>query len=148
VGDGALAGEGALILLSLRALGISQIVLGLAHAEIWRRLEWSRESAKLSPLTGRVFGVHTFFVAFVLVLFGALTALHAELLLLPSPLARFMTGGMTLFWLLRLLAQPLVFDPVLLPGSPLRAPLRLAAVAYFGATTAAFGVAFAKQLLP
>jgi hypothetical protein len=129
-------------------LGVSQILLGVAHAAIWRRLEWSRESAKLSPLTGRVFCVHTFFVAFVLVFFGSLSVLHADFLLVPSPLARFLTGGMTLFWLLRLLAQPLVFDPVLLPGSPLRAPLRLAAVAYFGATTAVFGVTFAKQMIP
>jgi hypothetical protein len=115
----------------LRIAGGSQIVLGLAHVLIWRRLGWTAELRAMTPLTARVFTVHTFFIAFVLVAFGTLELVHPELL--ASPLGRFLLGGSALFWSLRLVAQPVVFDPVLLVGSPWRTPLRIAATALFAA---------------
>ena len=56
----------------MRIVGSSHLALALAHIVLWRLFDWSRETARLSPLTARVFAVHTFFVAFVLAMLGAL----------------------------------------------------------------------------
>ena len=111
------------LVLALRIVGLSHLVLGLAHIVLWRALRWGKECERLTPLTARVFFVHTFFIAFVLMALGAAVA----------------------FWLLRLLAQPLIFDPVLLIGSPYRTPVRVAAVLGLSVTTAVYAWAFAAQ---
>ena len=134
-----------MLVVALRAVGASNVVLGLAHVVLWRLLAWTRETKLLSPLTARVFAVHTFFVAFVVVLLGALAAIHAELLVAPSALGRLVCGATAVFWLLRLLAQPFVFDPVLLLESRWRVPLRLVASTYFAACVFVFAWAFENQ---
>jgi len=112
-------------------VGGSQIVLGFAHVILWRRFGWTKEIAQLSPLAARVFAVHTFFVAFLLVALGALEASRPDLLETRGDFARLYLAATTLFWFLRLVAQPLVFDPVRLPGSSWRMPLRIAASSLF-----------------
>jgi len=134
-----------MLLVALQAIGASNVVLGLAHVFLWRVFAWTRETKRLSPLTARVFAVHTFFVAFVLVLLGALALLHADLLVAPSALGRLVCGATAVFWLLRLLAQPFVFDPVLLLESRWRAPLRIVASTYFATCTLVFAWAFENQ---
>ena len=132
--------------LVLRVMGASHIALGLGHVLIWRLFGWSREIAGLTPLTARVFAVHTFFISFVLVALGGLALGHPELLLGPSELSRLLLGAAALFWLLRLIAQPLVFDPFLLRGSIYRAPVRGAAMLLFGAYVLVYGWAFARYM--
>ncbi len=132
--------------LALRIAGVSHVALGLAHLPLWRLFGWTRETSKLSPLTARVFAVHTFFVAFVVVALGVVAASRPELLLEPSGGARLFLGFSAIFWALRLAAQPLVFDPVLLRGSPWRLPVRAAAAAGFALYVAVYAWAFARQL--
>ena len=130
----------------IRLVGASQLVLGVAHLLIWRLLGWTGEMAKLTPLSGRVFAVHTFFIAFVISALGALALICPELLLVRSELARLLLGAGFVFWSLRLVAQPLVFDPVLLRDSPYRLPVRAAALLGFAGHAAVYGWAFARQL--
>ncbi len=127
-------------------VGATQIVLGLAHSFIWRAFGWTDEMKKVSPLTARVFFAHTFFIAFVLVGFGALQVLRPDLLTTPSGLTRSLLGVIVMFWGLRFLAQPFLFDPVLLPGSSLRTPMRLAAWLTFAGYTAFYAVALARMI--
>ncbi len=126
-------------------VGASQIALGFSHLLMWRAFGWSRELAQLRPLTARVFATHTFFIAFALVLLGALEVGRPDLLEMPSELARFGLSAATLFWLLRFAAQLFVFDPVLLLGSRWRAPLRIAALMLFALYTGVYGFALAQQ---
>jgi len=132
--------------LALRLVGASHVVLGVAHIPMWRWFGWTKELRRLEPLTARVFAVHTFFIAFVLVALGILAALRPELLLDKSDLARLLCGTGVVFWGLRLLAQPLVFDPVLLRGSRYRTPLRAAAVIGFAFYTGVYAWALLGQL--
>jgi hypothetical protein len=129
-----------------RLVGASQVALGLAHVALWRLLGWSRELAALSALTARVFAVHTCFIAFLLVALGALELGHPELLAQKSELGRLLLAAATVFWALRLLAQPLVFDPVLLRGSRVRTPLRVAATTLFAGYVLFYALALASQL--
>jgi hypothetical protein len=131
--------------LALRVIGASHIALALAHVVLWRLFDWSREITKLTPLTARVFAVHTFFIAFVLAALGALGLGRADLLLTRSDLARWLLWGIVIFCGLRALAQPFVFDPVMLRGSRLRGPVRIAALLLFSTYTAAYALALAKQ---
>jgi hypothetical protein len=130
----------------LRAVGLSQVILGVAHVVLWRLFGWSREIAGLSPLTARVFSVHTFFVAFVVAAFGALALARPDLLAARSDLARLLLGALVVFWGLRLVAQPVVFDPVLLRRSRHRAAVRAAAMVLFASYVLVYGWAFARQL--
>ncbi len=132
--------------LLLRVVGASHLVLGIAHVEIWRRFGWSRELKQVSPLTARVFAVHTFFVAFVLAALGALALARPDLLVTRSDLARLLLGAALVFWALRMFAQPVIFDPVLLPGSRFRMPIRVAALLTFASYVYVYAWAFAAQL--
>lgn len=130
----------------LRVLGATHIVLGVAHVWIWRLFGWTDELKRVSPLTARVFAVHTFFIAFVLVALGALAFGRPDLLVARSDFARLLLGTGVVFWLLRLVAQPVVFDPVLLRGSVYRWPVRAAAMFLFGLYVLAYGWALSLQL--
>ena len=112
-----------------RLVGASEVALGLAHVVLWRVFGWTEELHALTPLTARVFAVHTFFVAFVVTALGALELGRPDLL--RGELAHLVLVAAAIFWTLRLLAQPFVFDPVLLVDSRWRTPLRLCATALF-----------------
>jgi hypothetical protein len=100
----------------LRVTGASLVALSLFHAVLWRSLSWGEEIQRLSPLNARVFAVHTFFVAFVLGALGLLSLAAPQLLLAPSELARLLLVGIVVFWVARLVVQPLVYDRVMRQG--------------------------------
>jgi hypothetical protein len=135
-----------LLPLALRVIGAGQVLIGLAHVPMWWTFDWSREIARVTPLTGRVFAVQTFFVAVVVFALGALTALRPDLLLGRDELARILLGFAAIFWCLRLAAQPLVFDAVLWRDSPWGAPIRAVIFAGLAAVTGVYVWALARQL--
>jgi hypothetical protein len=102
--------------LHLRAAGALQILLALLHLGFPRRFQWHTELARLSLLNRQMFAVHTFFVCVVLVLFGVPSLVDPRALLEPSRLSRWVLGGITSFWLLRLGCQWFVYDPALWRG--------------------------------
>jgi hypothetical protein len=130
----------------LRIAGISLVVLSLFHAVLWRKLDWGLEIGRMSPLNARVFAVHTFFVAFVLCALGLLTAVQPELLLAPSDLARLLLYAVVLFWIARLLIQPLVFDRVMVTGWTRSRVLRIGATLLWLGYVAVYGAALRIQL--
>jgi hypothetical protein len=95
----------------LRVAGIAQILLAAAHPLIGRRLQWRQDSERMSPLSAQVFWVHTQFLVLVLLLLGLLSLLLPYELLAPSPLARAVLLGYTVFWGARLYAQHFVYRP-------------------------------------
>jgi hypothetical protein len=99
--------------LHLRLCGVLLIALALLHTALPRRFGWREEMEKVSLLTRQIFYVHTFFIAFSVALMGTLALFYADALLKPSPLARAVLGGLTLFWGCRLAFQFFVYDSAL-----------------------------------
>lgn len=136
-----------LLILGLRIAGGTLLGLSAFHYVLWRALAWDEEAARLSPLNARVFAVHTFFVAFVLAALGALSLARPELLVEESELARLVLSGVVLFWAVRLVLQPIVFDPRMREGGWTSSLLvRGLAVMAFAGYTLVYGVALAHQL--
>jgi hypothetical protein len=96
--------------LHLQIVGTLLAALGLSHVFFNRIFGWDRELAAVSLLTRRVFFVHTFFIGLGVVMAGAITALYAGDLLMPSPLSRGLLACSLVFWLCRLVTQLFVYD--------------------------------------
>lgn len=111
--------------LMMRVMGATLCALALGHVALPRLLRFERwgSSASASELKVRVDYVHTFFIGLGLLGHGLLFLLVAPELL-TSNIGHMLLGGCALGWALRLLAQWLVFDPVL---PSYRTPLRIVA---------------------
>lgn len=132
--------------MALRAVGGSLIVLSLAHGVIGKALDWPAEAARMSPLNARVFHVHSFFVAYILMLLGLLSLVRPELLLIPSDLGTLLVGGIVVFWLLRLGMQPLVFDAFMRAGWTRSPIIRGGSVLLWVTYVGVYGLALVVQL--
>ena len=100
----------------LRLAGALQLALAALHLVFPRRFQWREELFRLSLLNRQMFLVHTLFICVVLVLLGSLSLFAPEALLEPTPLSRFVLGGIAAFWGLRLLVQWFVYDARLWRG--------------------------------
>lgn len=134
-----------MIVLALRTAGATLIALALFHAVLWRALSWGEEIRRLTPLNARVFAVHTFFIAFVLFGLGVLSLARPDLLVTESELAKLLLVGVVIFWLARLVLQPLVFDRAMRGGWTKHIGLRIMAHLAFLAYVAVYGAALALQ---
>lgn len=140
MGDGPEPGaELVSLILFLRGAGLSLIVLALLHAVFWRALNWGREVERLSPLNALVFAVHTFFISFVLFALGLLSLVWPELLLGRSELGRLLLLCIVIFWVVRLLLQPLLFDRVMREGWTRSLLVRIGATLLWSAYVAVYG---------
>jgi hypothetical protein len=88
----------------LRIIGFLLIVLALLHAAFARYFNWRQEFAPVSLINRQMMYVHTFFVAFVVLLMGAL-CLSSAPELVGTALGRRVALGCGIFWLARLLIQ-------------------------------------------
>lgn len=132
--------------LHMQFAGLVLIVLALAHVTFPRRFHWKEELARLSAINRQMFRVHVFFIAAVLVLFGTLSLLLADELLLPSPLSRALLGGFTLFWALRLYVQLFVYERALWRGDRFNTAVHVVFTAFWTYLVAVYGTALARQL--
>jgi hypothetical protein len=121
-------------------------VLALAHFAFPRRFQWKEELTRLGPLNRQMFKVHAFFIALVLVLFGALSLLLADELLSPSRLSRALLGGFTLFWALRLYVQLFVYERALWRGDRFNTAVHVVFTAFWTYLVAVYGTALVRQL--
>lgn len=94
----------------LQIAGVLVALLVPLNLYVPLRFAWRQEMAGLSLLNRQIFLVHHGFILLTLTLLSALTLFHAPSLLEPTPLARALLGGMTLFWGTRLLVQWFVYD--------------------------------------
>lgn len=115
--------------LLLRLAGAGQLALAAASLAIPRELGWWEETARLSPLTGRVFWLYAAYIWGFNVSFGLVSLFAPGWLLDPSPLAAAVSGFMAAYWGVRLIAQ----FAWLAPGArPPGARYRLAEAALVG----------------
>ncbi|KGE14462.1 hypothetical protein [Sphingobacterium deserti] len=99
----------------IKAIGILLISLAVIHAAFPRYFKWREELSTLSLINRQMMWVHTFFIAFTLLLTGVLCLLFSTDLQ-QSKLGRFVCFGLGLFWGIRLLFQFFVYSPSLWKG--------------------------------
>lgn len=88
----------------LELIGALLVVLALLHAAFARYFDWRREFAAVSLINRQMMYVHTFFIAFAVLLMGLL-CLTSAAELVGTPLGRRVAVGLGVFWLARLLIQ-------------------------------------------
>jgi hypothetical protein len=94
----------------LKIVGSLMILLSLMHIIIPRYFRWEQELASLSLITKQILYVHTFFIAFIVLLMGLL-CLSYSYELIHDPFGRVISLGLFGFWLTRLIFQFFVYSP-------------------------------------
>jgi hypothetical protein len=94
----------------IKIVGWLLIALSLMHIIIPKYFKWEQELAPLSLITKQIFYVHTFFIAFIVLLMGLL-CIRYSCELVHDPFGRVITLGLFGFWLTRLIFQFFVYSP-------------------------------------
>ncbi|MBF9220594.1 hypothetical protein [Hymenobacter ruricola] len=92
------------MLVQLKIIGFLLVVLALLHAAFARYFNWRAEFAAVSLINRQMMYVHTFFVAFTVLLIGLLCLTSAPELV-GTPLGHRLALGCGVFWLARLAIQ-------------------------------------------
>ena len=92
--------------------GIVQVMIAGANLFLPRLLQYQTNLARVSPMVREIFLVHSGYIVLVVLAFGVMSLAFAPELAGGSPLGRFLSGFLALFWLLRVPVQ-LAYDPAL-----------------------------------
>ena len=90
--------------LQLKIIGTLLIGLALIHVFFPTYFQWKKELQSISLINQQMMYVHTFFLAFALLLMGLLCITSASELI-DTPLGRKIGLGFSVFWSLRLVIQ-------------------------------------------
>lgn len=101
--------------LHLKITGCLLIVLSVIHLIFPKYFKWRTELASLSLVNRQIMYVHTFFIAFTLLLMGVFCLIHAADII-ATPLGRSISLGFSIFWAVRLYFQFFVYSPRLWKG--------------------------------
>jgi hypothetical protein len=94
----------------LKIVGSLLIALSLMHIVIPKYFKWEQELTSLSLITKQILYVHTFFIAFVVLLMGLLCIGYSHELVYDN-FGRVISLGLFGFWLTRLIFQFFVYSP-------------------------------------
>jgi hypothetical protein len=94
----------------LKIVGSLLIALSGMHIVIPKYFKWEQELTSLSLITKQILYVHTFFIAFIVLLMGLL-CLNYSHELVYDPFGRVISLGLFGFWLTRLIFQFFVYSP-------------------------------------
>ena len=103
------------MVLQLKLVGFALVILALLHAAFARYFNWRTDFAAVSLINRQMMYVHTFFIAFTVLLMGLL-CLSSATDLVGTPLGRRVALGCGVFWLARLLIQFFGYSPELWRG--------------------------------
>lgn len=98
--------------LHLKIIGGILIVLALMHIFFPKYFNWKIELRSLSLINRQMMTVHTFFIAFVVLLMGLLCITSAPELLKPG-LGKTISLGFGIFWGTRLIFQLFIYSSAL-----------------------------------
>lgn len=90
--------------LHLKIIGTLLIALALAHATFPKYFNWKQELSLLSIMNRQMMYVHSFFIAFIVLLMGLLCITSADDLL-HTTLGKRISLGLAIFWTTRLFIQ-------------------------------------------
>lgn len=88
--------------------GVANLGWLVFHCFFWRLFNWKSQLKRLSEVNSGVMQVLNLCLSFVFLLFAAISLLHADELLNPG-LGRSLLAGIGIFWILRLIEQPVFF---------------------------------------
>jgi hypothetical protein len=94
----------------IKIVGCLLIALSLMHIIVPKYFKWESELASLSLITKQIVYVHTFFIAFMVLLMGLLCLSYSHELI-HDAFGRVISLGLFGFWLTRLIFQFLVYSP-------------------------------------
>lgn len=94
----------------LKIAGSILVILSLMHIIIPKYFKWQTELKRLTLITRQIFYVHTFFIAFVVLLMGLLCLNYSHELIYDA-FGRVISIGLFGFWLARLIFQFFVYSP-------------------------------------
>jgi len=94
----------------IKIVGSLLIALSLMHVIIPRYFKWEQELRPLSLITRQILYVHTFFIALVVLMMGALCLMYSRELIYDQ-FGRVISLGLFGFWLTRLIFQFFVYSP-------------------------------------
>ena len=94
----------------LKIVGSLLIALSLMHIIIPGYFKWEHELKSLSLITKQILYVHTFFIAFIVLLMGLL-CLNYSYQLINDAFGKVISLGLFGFWLARLIFQFFVYSP-------------------------------------
>ncbi len=92
------------MIFNLKVIGILLIILALIHSVFPRYFKWAKDLAAISLINRQLIYIHTFFIAFALLLMGLL-CLTSAADLVSTPLGSRITLGFAIFWTVRLVIQ-------------------------------------------
>lgn len=101
--------------IQIKIIGFLLIVLSLIHGIFPKYFNWKEELRPLSLINKQLMTVHTFFIAFVVFLFGVL-CLTSAAELTQTKFGKTISFGLGLFWATRLFFQLFIFSPRLWMG--------------------------------
>ena len=90
--------------LHLKIIGILLIILAAIHVAFPKYFNWKQELKPLSIINRQLMYVHSFFIAFAILLIGLLCLTSADDLL-ATVLGKKICLGLGIFWIARLLIQ-------------------------------------------
>jgi hypothetical protein len=110
--------------LHLKVTGFILIGLALLHFVFPKYFNWEKELSTLSLINRQLMYVHTFFIAFILLLMGVF-CIYASVDIVNTKLGRQFSFGLFVFWATRLVFQFYVYSPSLWKGKLLESTIHI-----------------------
>lgn len=108
------------------------LLIAAANCLLPSKLQYRENLLKVSPIIRQIFIVHSVYMVLVLIAFGGLCILFAPELAGGSPLGTFLSGFITVFWLLRILIQFFYYDSTIKKQNRLANVLFTLAICFLG----------------
>lgn len=99
----------------LKIIGWILIILALVHGIFPSYFDWKKEFKNVSLINREMMYVHTFFIAFVVLLMGVLCITSAEEII-ATKLGQNIALGLSIFWIIRLIIQFFGYSSTLWKG--------------------------------
>ena len=112
--------------------GAVQLAIIAANFILPKKLNCRENLTRVSPMIRSLFVVHWAYIVLVLGIFTALSFWFAPELAGASPLGRFLSAAIGLFWLLRVPIQLFIYDPEIRKRNRLGDSVFLLAFSYLG----------------
>jgi len=130
-----------MIELQVIGVGIVLIVLGFIHAIFPKQFNWKQELASLSMINREMMYIHTFFIAFALVLVGML-CLTSSVELVNTPLGKRVSLGLGIFWFVRLYVQFFGYSAATWKGKPFETSVHIVFTGFWAYLSGLFMVIY------
>lgn len=128
----------------LKIVGSLLIALSLMHIIIPKYFKWEQELTSLTLITKQIVYVHTFFIAFIVLLMGLL-CLNYPHELVYDPFGRVISLGLSGFWLTRLIFQFFVYSPKVWRGKRFETVMQVMFALMWLYFTAVFFVTYIQE---